>query len=61
MDQANIIERLEAHDKMPKTEEFVHLKISSGTKLTLNEQREKAKLFFHNPNLTPDLKKLIQP
>lgn len=58
MNQADIQERLEAHDKVPTKEAAVNFKKSLGTKVPLCAQREKAMQFFHNPNITSDLRRV---
>ena len=58
MDPTNIRELLDAHDKVPTKGEALQFKKSLGTNITLIAQREKTKLFFHNPDITTDLKRV---
>ena len=56
MNTTHINELLDAHDKVPTKGEAVKFKKSLGSKITLVAQREKTKLFFHNPEITTNLK-----
>ena len=56
MDHGNIVELLDAHDKVPTKREAVEFKKNMGPNFSWRVQRDKAQEFFHNPDLTTNLK-----
>ena len=58
MTTTNVNQLLEAFDKVPTKGEAVQFKKSFGTEIILMAQREKAKFFVHNLDITTDLKRV---
>ena len=56
MDSANINQLLDAHDRVPTKGEAVQFKRSLGTNTSLRQQRDRSREFFHNPDMTTNLK-----